>query len=98
MGRRKKRVAPERLYPESWTVSAEFKPDGKASLEEGTEFSVKGAGGRFKFRYHVVTEKGDEWVEAWGPVTGNKNDKPKYRSFSVDRVKTVHREKKARQL
>lgn len=88
MPRRKKKK--EAVYPEGWDVAFEYQINGR-NLEPGTEVSIKNERGRFKFVKYV--RKGDsEWIDVIGGPTNTKM----FRSFSVDRVKTVHWKKKLR--
>ena len=56
-------------------------------IEVGTEISVTGEPGRFTFRWMT----GDD-LTCWGGRSGHE----KYRTFSIDRVKTVHAKPKLR--
>lgn len=88
MGRRRTHpmVDPARL-PESWVVELEATINGR-HLERGTEFSVRGEQGRFRFIKHVLNvANGAEWVDA----IGGPEKEPAWRSFGVDREFTVHR-------
>lgn len=81
MSRRRKRTAP--LYPEHWEVSEESVCNGR-HLTPGTEVSIRGERGRFRFLRHVRnTTSGSEWVDLL-------QDK-RFRSFRPERIKTVHR-------
>lgn len=82
MPRRKKKKEIE--YPEGWEVSFEYQANGR-HLEPGTELSIRNERGRFKFIKHVRTEN-SEWVD----VIGGSPKMKMFRSFSVDRIKTVH--------
>jgi hypothetical protein len=52
----------------------------------GTELSIRGVRGRFRFVEKVTTEAGAEWVTVYG---GTKNEGA-FRSFDPDRISTVH--------
>jgi len=69
-----------------WTISHRLKVNGRP-LEVGTEFSVKGERGRFRFMKYVKTESGKEWIDAWG---GPKKSE-QWRSFRPNRIRVVHR-------
>jgi hypothetical protein len=74
-------------YSDDWVVSEECRINNK-NVVVGTELSIRGERGRFKFIKHVVN--GDhEWIEVLGAGQ-------QFRSFSPDRVKTVHRITKMR--
>jgi hypothetical protein len=54
----------------------------------GTELSIKGERGRFRFIKHISRpRRGIEWIDVWG---GPKHS-PQLRSFRPKRVRTVHR-------
>lgn len=74
-------------YTDNWVVSLECRINNKI-VAEGTELSIRGERGRFKFLKHVVNSD-HEWIDVLG-TSGQ------FRSFAVDRVKTVHRIKKLR--
>jgi hypothetical protein len=85
MGRRKK-VKPTTadIHPD-WVISNEITVNGRA-VGIGTELSIKGEPGRFRFIQHIQTPTA-EWIDVIG-------GKPKYerqRSFRSTAVKTVHR-------
>jgi len=80
MGKKKKVVA----HPTSWIVSSEIQVNGRI-VSVGTEVSIRGESGRFRFMKHVKTDT-SEWID----VIGGKKGYSTYRSFTVDRVKTVH--------
>lgn len=63
---------------------------GKALLEPGTEFSVKGERGRYAFFEFVQHPSGSEWITAYG---GDRDPRGRrqFRSFRPDQVRTVHR-------
>lgn len=56
-------------------------------LAPGTEVSVRGERGRFRFLKRVVRDDGREWLDFWGGPKGA----PQWRSFPADRVRRVHR-------
>lgn len=58
-------------------------------VTRGTEITVAGAG-RCRFLAHVTNPSGDTWVDVVDQAG-------RLRSFSVDRVKTVHRLAKTRE-
>lgn len=60
-------------------------PTGR-HLEPGTEVSIKGERGRFRFVAHVVSDSGAEWIDVIGGSKGVRM----FRSFRPDRIKVVH--------
>ena len=82
MGRKKKLVSPA-LHPD-WKYLEEVKINGRI-LVKGTEFSVKGERGRFRFSRYVITSK-SEWIDCIGGPKGYE----KMRSFSPSSVRRVH--------
>ena len=64
-------------------------------VEPGTELSIRGERGRFRFieyRRAVVDGKPSDWITVYGGPA----NKPACRSFSPTRVTTVHRTTKVR--
>jgi hypothetical protein len=88
---------PERL-PLDWAVSQVTTINGRRVERRqekddtgrwqwwATELSIRGESGRFRFVQHVLTETA-EWIDVIGGPVGS----PMWRSFYLDRVKTVHR-------
>ena len=74
-------------YTDHWIVSEECRINNKV-VTPGIELSIRGERGRFKFIKHVINSQ-HEWIDVLG-TNGQ------FRSFSIDRVKTVHRIKKLR--
>lgn len=58
----------------------------------GTELSVRGERGRFRFHAYVTNAKGSTWVDVYGGPEG----RPMWRSFAPDRITRVHRTTKGR--
>lgn len=85
MGRR--RVPTPHTDPSAaWDRSPTTTSASGRRLVPGTEFSVHGEPGRFRFLEHVVGPSGAEWVTAFGgPRKVNVT-----RSFRPERIKTVH--------
>ena len=83
MGMKKqgKKVKP---YPDNWTVKTEIQINGRI-VTAGTELSITGEPGRFRFIKHVVTQD-CEWID----VVGGKKGYSTIRSFRPARVRTVH--------
>jgi len=65
-------------------VTDEIQINGRM-VSVGTELSIKGESGRFRFMKHVKTET-SEWID----VVGGKKGYSTCRSFRVSQVKTVH--------
>lgn len=75
--------------------STEFKVNGRI-LTPGTEFSVKGVRGRFRFVEYVVTAD-DEWITGYGgDGWRDRQGVMGFRSFAVDRIRRVHWKEKMR--
>lgn len=81
---RRKVITPSN--PLNWTITTEISINGRI-VSPGTELSIKGERGRFRFIQHVVNANGVEWID----VVGGKKNYDMFRSFKLDRVKTVHR-------
>lgn len=80
---RRRRVAD----PSDWVASAEFTANGR-TITRGTEVSIKGERGRFRFVKHITRpERGIEWLDFWG----GPKDRESFRSFDPARIRTVHR-------
>jgi hypothetical protein len=76
-----------------WDVSETFTANGR-HLEPGTEVSIRGESGRFRFVRHVRRPNGVEWLDFIG--TDSKGHSAGWRSFRPSRVRTVHRLAKTR--
>lgn len=73
--------------PEDWAVAHEVEANGR-TITVGTELSIKGQRGRFRFVEHVWRPIRDtEWITVWGGPKGSEQ----MRSFRIDQIKTVHR-------
>lgn len=90
VSRRKRKLPTLADAHPDWVISHEMTVNGRAVVV-GTEVSIKGESGRFRFVKHVKTPK-CEWVD----VVGGPANSQKYRSFRPEAVKTVHRLKKIR--
>jgi hypothetical protein len=77
--------------PAGWVVSETWKCHGR-EVVKGTELSISGVRGRFRFVKHVKTPD-HEWVDVVGGVKGSSH----FRSFAPDRVRTVHRLNRTRE-
>lgn len=65
-------------------------PSGRVMVR-GTQFSVTGERGRFRFRRYVLNELGQEWIDCYGgPGWRDGQGVMASRSFTPDRIKTVH--------
>lgn len=84
---RRKRVVEPRWDPSAaWVRSGHLVAASGRHVEVGTELSIKGERGRFRFVEHVVTEKGHEWICVVGGPKGTKT----FRFFRPERIRTVH--------
>jgi hypothetical protein len=85
--RKSTRPVPVHTDPSAlWERSTEWRWNGRV-LTSGTEVSVRGERGRFRFREHVRTPAGAEWLTFVGGPHGQEC----FRSFRPERVRTVHR-------
>lgn len=85
MGRKKKLVTTMADVHPDWVVSHETTINGRM-VEIGTELSIKGEPGRFRFLKRIKTPTA-EWID----VIGGREQHQRFRSFRVDAVRTVHR-------
>ena len=65
-------------------VSTELQVNGRY-VAPGTELSISGERGRYRF-VKLVTTATTEWIDVWGGPKGREQ----MRSFRPDRIKTVH--------
>jgi hypothetical protein len=87
MGRRKKSIKETPNASAHWVVSKEMMINNR-HVGAGTELSISGERGRFRFIKHVVN--GDiEWIDVVDKFKA-------IRSFRPDRVKRVHYKNKIR--
>lgn len=78
-------------YPPGWVVSETAIINGR-HVHPGTELSVRGERGRFRFVKHVInTANGAEWISVIGGPQGAES----WRDFRPGRVRTVHGETKS---
>ncbi|AYN58545.1 hypothetical protein HOU70_gp64 [Arthrobacter phage Liebe] len=82
MARRRSNVR----LPSSWSVFDAAAVNGR-QLVPGTEVSIRGERGRFRFLKRVVLDDGREWLDFWGGPKGA----PQWRSFAPEQVRRVHR-------
>jgi hypothetical protein len=79
-----KRTPP--AYPIRWKVTEETTLNGH-HVTPGTELSVRGERGRFRFLRRIDNGNGADWIDVYGGPKGSEQ----LRSFYPERVKTVHR-------
>jgi hypothetical protein len=72
--------------PPDWHEFFDAKIHGRAILP-GTEVSIIGKRGRFRFVRRIVKDDGSEWLDFWGGKKGVES----WRSFTPESIKTVHR-------
>lgn len=89
MGTKRSNIATP-TYPEGWVITTECVINGR-HVTPGTECSIKGERGRFRFIKSVTNAAGSTWLDFYGP------DRSGYRSFSPDRVTRVHRIERTRE-
>jgi hypothetical protein len=77
---------------DEWTTTARWSTHGRTLVGGLTEVSIAGVSGRFVFRRHVSAPGDRAWIDVFGGRTGYQT----IRSFRPDRIKTVHRTRKAR--
>lgn len=75
-----------------WEISYEYQSHTGRHMAQGTEFSVTGEPGRFRFLYHVRTPDGTEWISCVGGrgASSTKEGVQMWRSFRPNRIKRVH--------
>jgi len=81
--RRTKKATPN---PFGITTNDTFKFNGR-TLEKGTEVSIRGERGRFRFVGHVTHPNGNQWLD----FIGGKKGCEMFRSFAPESIRTVHR-------
>ena len=80
---------------EHWVITEEITVNGR-KVVRGTELSIEGERGRYKFLKHVYNPKTDSsWIDVVG---GSNTAASQHRSFRQDRIKTVHWKNKARPI
>jgi hypothetical protein len=84
-------TGPPAAPPAGRTVETEWQHNGRRVVA-GTELSVRGQRGRFRFVAHVTTTAGAEWIDVYGGPDG----RAMFRSFAPDKITRVHRTTKAR--
>lgn len=68
------------------TIDTEIIINGR-TVSKGTELSIRGARGRFRFVKQVTKDDGTSWLDVWGGPKGHET----LRSFRAEQVRTVHR-------
>lgn len=81
--------------PGGWHRKDSFQWNGR-HIEPGTEVSIRGERGRFRFVSHttVVGERSGEVILEWVDVIGGARGASQWRSFRPDRIRRVHRLRK----
>jgi hypothetical protein len=81
-----------RLDPSAGWIKLNHYQINRRTLKHGTEVSIRGERGRFRFIKAVQTPTGAVWLDfIGGPAKAEK-----WRSFHPDRVRRVHRINKTR--
>jgi hypothetical protein len=91
MGRKKKELNNVQSAHPTWVVSDKIQINGR-TVTMGTELSIRGESGRFRFIKHVKTPD-SEWID----VIGGKKNYEMWRSFAMENIKTVHRLNRTKQ-
>jgi len=77
----------------NWVRSTEFTAPSGRIVRPGTEVSIIGVSGRFRFQEHVLNpSNGAEWIS----VCGGRKDERSLRCFAPERIKRVHYKEKLR--
>lgn len=86
MGRKKKNGVETPDLSAHWVRTETFMANGR-HIEKGTELSIQGERGRFKFVQHVYNPNLDvEWID----VVGGKKGIKEFRAFRPTQIKRVH--------
>jgi hypothetical protein len=94
MGRRKKPAVETPDLSEHWVRNDTYIANGR-HIVKGTELSIQGERGRFKFVQHVYNPRIDvEWIDVIGGKLGVKE----FRSFRPTQIKRVHYKNKIRSI
>ncbi|UIW13318.1 hypothetical protein SEA_CREWMATE_67 [Arthrobacter phage Crewmate] len=72
--------------PADWHEHDHAEANGR-HITPGTEVSIRGERGRFRFLKRVTRDDGREWLDFWGGPKGCEA----WRSFAADQVRRVHR-------
>lgn len=84
----KQKKKPRNSVNTSWVILDSVQINGR-NVSTGSEITIKGERGRFKFIQLVKTPEA-EWVDVIGGLSNYKA----FRSFYLSRVKVVHRKNK----
>ena len=92
MGRKKKVQVDQRAVTNpDWEVTDASKVNGRI-VTAGTELTIKGIRGRFRFIEHVKTPK-TEWINVVGGQAGYRH----FRAFRPEQIRTVHYKNRMRE-
>ncbi|UIW13545.1 hypothetical protein PQD80_gp61 [Arthrobacter phage Lizalica] len=72
--------------PADWHEHDSAEANGR-HITPGTEVSIRGERGRFRFLKRVTRDSGAEWLDFWGGPKGCES----WRSFSASQIRRVHR-------
>jgi len=75
-----------------WERSDTYEANGR-KIVKGTELTIEGERGRFKFMQYVYNPRSDV---AWIDCIGGKRGVKEFRAFRPERIKTVHYKNKLR--
>ena len=93
MGRRKKSPVETPDLSAHWVRTDTYMANGR-HIEPGTELSIQGERGRFRFIQHVYNPRIDvEWID----VIGGRKGVKEIRAFRPEKIKRVHYKKKLRE-
>lgn len=87
MARRKKDTTPKANA--HWVITEELTINSRRVVR-GTELKIKNERGRFRFLKHVNAD-GKEWIDVYGGLKGHEM----LRSFPIERVMRVHRDRQS---
>jgi hypothetical protein len=69
-----------------WTITTSM-THNRREIHAGTELSIKGVRGRYRFIRHIAKPDGTEWIDVWGGPAHYES----WRSFRPEQIRTVHR-------
>lgn len=87
----RRRVPVASVPDDGRAVSLEWRAPTGRIVRPGTELSITGLKGRFRFMRHVRLPDGREWLDVVGGKTTSKGTVELDRAVRPDRVRTVHR-------